>query len=119
MEELTQREEDIMHALWKLKKAFVKEIQAELSTKFHYNTVSTVVRKLESKGFIGHESFGNTHRYHPLTKKGDYQSYLMKSASDRFFNSSYKNMVSFFAKEEKINAQELREILDYIENKSE
>src|SRR5690625_2055519 len=105
MEKLTEREEDVMQALWRLKQGFVKEIKAELSKKFHYNTVSTVVRKLESKGFIGYESFGNTHRYYPLISKEEYQSYFMKSASERFFNSSYKNMVSFFAQKEKISAK--------------
>lgn len=118
MEKLTNKEEEVMQALWKLKKAFVKEVLAEMpNTKLHYNTVSTIVRKLEKKDFIGHEAFGNTHRYHPLISKETYSSYFMKNATQKFFDNSYKKMVSFFAKEEKISAEELREILEIIESK--
>lgn len=118
MEKLTNKEEEVMQALWKLEKAFVKEILAEMpNSKLHYNTVSTIVRKLEEKNFVGHEAFGNTHRYHPLISKEAYSSHFMKNASQKFFDNSYKKMVSFFAKEEKISAEELREILEIIENK--
>jgi len=107
-----------MQVLWQLKKAFVKEILADMpGKKLHYNTVSTIVRKLEDKGFIAHEAFGNTHRYYPAIEKEAYSSYFMNEASHRFFDDSYKNMVSFFAKKEKISARELREILEIIEKK--
>ncbi|GGZ46392.1 MULTISPECIES: BlaI/MecI/CopY family transcriptional regulator [Mesonia] len=118
MEKLTNKEEEVMQALWKLKKAFVKEILAEMpNSKLHYNTVSTLVRKLEDKNFVAHEAFGNTHRYYPTISIEAYSSYFMKNASQKFFDNSYKKMVSFFAKEEKISAEELREILEIIENK--
>lgn len=117
MEKLTNKEEEIMQVLWKLEKAFVKEILANLPGKdLHYNTVSTIVRKLEDKGYVAHEDFGNTYRYFPLVKKEDYSADFMKEASAKFFDNSYKNMVSFFAKKEKISAEELREILEIIEN---
>lgn len=115
MQRLSPREEDIMKALWHLEKAYVKEIQEKLSEDLHYNTVSTMVRKLESKGFIGHESFGNTHRYFPKISKKEYRKFFMKSVSQFLFEDSYKSMVSFFVKEEKISASELQEILDLIE----
>ena len=118
MEKLTNKEEEVMQALWKLEKAFVKEILAEMpNSKLHYNTVSTLVRKLEDKSFVAHEAFGNTHRYYPKISKEAYSSYFMKNASQKFFDNSYKKMVSFFANEEKISAKELREILEIIENK--
>jgi len=118
MEKLTPKEEEVMQALWKLKKAFVKEILAEMpNSKLHYNTVSTLVRKLEEKGFVNYEAFGKTHRYFPKVSKETYSAYFMKNATQKFFDSSYKNMVSFFAQEEKISAKELREILEIIENK--
>src|SRR5699024_4823726 len=116
MKKLTEREEEVMQALWKLQKAFIKEIIPELPQEYHYNTVSTVVRHLETKGFIEHETFGNTHRYYPKISKAEYSAFYMKSASKRFFNNSYKNMLSFFAKEEKISPEELEEILKIIEN---
>ena len=120
MQKLTNKEEEIMMILWKLKKAFVKEIQAEITEdQPHYNTLSTIVRNLEDKGYVGHNAFGNTHQYFPVVKIEDYRKGFMKTAIDNYFNSSYKSMVSFFAKEEKISADELREILSMIENKEE
>lgn len=115
MEKLTNKEEEIMDVLWQLKKAFVKEIVAELSTKNHYNTISTIVRGLEEKGYISHVAFGKTHQYYPAVTKEDYANKFMKVATQRFFDNSYKSMVSFFAKEQKISADELREILEIIE----
>ncbi|PWB23682.1 BlaI/MecI/CopY family transcriptional regulator [Flavobacterium sp. HTF] len=120
MQKLTNKEEEIMHILWKLKKAFVKEIQAEiLEDQPHYNTLSTIVRNLEDKGYVAHNAFGNTHQYYPAVSIEDYRQGFMSTAIDNYFNSSYKSMVSFFAKEEKISADELREILAMIENPKE
>ncbi len=120
MEKLTNKEEEIMRTLWKLKKAFVKEVVAELpDPKPHYNTVSTIIRNLEEKGFIGHEAFGKTHRYHPLISKEAYRKKFMQKTISNYFEDSYKNVVSFFAREEKISADELREIIDLIEKKKQ
>ncbi len=116
MEKLTAKEEEIMQALWRLEKAFVKDIQAAIPSELHYNTVSTVVRKLEDKGFIDHEDFGNTYRYFPKVSKEEYSSFFMNAATERFFDGSVKNMISFFAKKEKISTEELREIINLIEN---
>jgi BlaI family penicillinase repressor len=116
MQKLTNKEEEIMHILWTLEKAFVKEIAAEITTeKPHYNTLSTIVRNLEEKGYVSHNAFGNTHQYYPKISREEYRKPFMNTAIDNYFNSSYKNMVSFFAKEEKISAEELREILEMIE----
>ena len=116
MQKLTNKEEEIMHILWKLKKAFVKEIMAEITEEQpHYNTLSTIVRNLEEKGFASHNAFGNTHQYYPIVSLEEYRKRFMNTAIDNYFNSSYKNMVSHFAKEEKISAAELREILAMIE----
>ena len=120
MQKLTNKEEEIMHILWKLKKAFVKEIQTEITEdQPHYNTLSTIVRNLEEKGYVSHFSFGNTHQYYPVVSIEDYSKGFMNTAIDHYFNSSYKSMVSFFAKEEKISAAELREILAMIETPKE
>ena len=118
MQKLTNKEEEIMQILWKLKKAFVKDVLSEITEeKPHYNTLSTIIRNLEEKGFVSHDAFGNTHQYFPIVKMEDYRKRFMNTAIDTYFDSSYKNMVSFFAKEEKITAKELREILEMIENK--
>ena len=118
MQKLTNKEEEIMQILWKLKKAFVKEVMAEISEdQPHYNTLSTIIRNLEEKGFVSHNAFGNTHQYFPVVKIEEYRKRFMNTAIDTYFDSSYKNMVSFFAKEEKISAEELREILAMIEKK--
>lgn len=118
MQKLTNKEEQIMRILWKLNKAFVKEVMAEiLEEQPHYNTLSTIIRNLEEKGFVSHNAFGKTHQYFPIVKMEDYRKRFMNTAIDTYFNSSYKNMVSFFAEEEKISAEELREILEIIENK--
>ena len=118
MQKLTNKEEEIMQILWKLKKAFVKEVMAEITEdQPHYNTLSTIIRNLEEKGFVSHNAFGNTHQYFPVVKIEEYRKRFMNTAIDTYFDSSYKNMVSFFAKEEKISAEELREILAMIEKK--
>ena len=119
MEKLTQKEEEVMQVLWQLEKAFVKEIVPQLEGSNHYNTISTVVRKLEEKGYVGYEAFGKTHQYHPIIDKSSYRNKFVNNAMTSYFNDSYKNMVSFFAKEEKISAKELREILEMIESKED
>ena len=118
MEKLTNKEEEVLHALWNLERAFVKEVVAALPEGNHYNTISTIVRNLEDKGYVSHQAFGKTHQYFPIVSKKSYSKQFMQTATQRYFDNSYKNMVSFFAKEEKISADELREILAIIENKT-
>ena len=116
MEKLTNKEEEIMHILWKLEKAFVKDVLAEIKEdKPHYNTLSTIIRNLEDKGYVGYHAFGKTHQYFPIVSKEDYRKRFMNLAIDNYFNNSYKNMVSFFAKEEKISVEDLKEIIALIE----
>lgn len=118
MQKLTNKEEEIMHILWKLEKAFVKDVLTEIEDeKPHYNTLSTIIRNLEEKGYVSHNAYGNTHQYFPVVSKEDYRKGFMSNAIENYFNNSYKSMISFFAKEEKISADELREILDMIEKK--
>lgn len=118
MQKLTNKEEEIMHILWKLEKAFVKDVLAEIKEeKPHYNTLSTIIRNLEEKGYVNHNAYGNTHQYYPVVTKEEYRKGFMSNAIQHYFNNSYKSMISFFAKEEKISAEELREILDMIEKK--
>ncbi len=116
MQKLTNKEEEIMKILWQLKKAFVKEIMAEIEGDIpHYNTLSTIVRNLEEKNYVSHEAFGNTHRYYPLISKEDYRKKYINTTLADYYDNSYKSMVSFFAKEDKISVKELKEIIDLIE----
>lgn len=117
MQKLTNKEEEIMHILWKLKKGFVKDVLAEIkSDKPHYNTLSTIIRNLEDKEYVGYNAYGKTHQYYPLVSKDAYTKRFMSGAIKDYFNNSYKNVVSFFAKEEKISVDELKEIIELIEN---
>ncbi|ASV29168.1 BlaI/MecI/CopY family transcriptional regulator [Maribacter cobaltidurans] len=119
MQKLTNKEEEVMKILWSLEKAFVKEIMEEIEgEKPHYNTLSTIVRNLEEKEYVGHEAFGKTHRYFPLIRKEDYRKKFVNSAIADYYDDSYKSIVSHFAKEEKISIEELKEIIDLIEKRN-
>ena len=116
MQKLTNKEEEIMHILWRLEKAFVKDVLAEIhDDKPHYNTLSTIIRNLEDKGYVTYNAYGKTHQYYPIVTKEDYKKKFMNTAIESFFNNSYKNVVSFFAEEEKISVEELKEIIAIIE----
>ena len=119
-EKLTNKEEEVMQVLWKMEQGYVKDMVPQFTDPpLHYNTVSTIVRNLEDKAYVAHNAFGNTHQYFPIVSIEDYRKGFMSTAIDNYFNSSYKSMVSFFAKEEKISAAELREILAMIEKPNE
>lgn len=113
MKELTKAEEQIMQLLWEQEKAFVKDIVEEMpDPKPAYNTVSTIIRILEKKGFIGHNAYGKTHEYFPLISRKDYTSTYMKSFIRNYFSGSFQEMVSFFAKEDKMSVADLDELMD-------
>lgn len=119
MQKLTNKEEEIMHILWKLEKAFVKDVLAEITEdRPHYNTLSTIIRNLEEKGYVGYKAYGKTHEYFPIVSMEAYRKRFMNTAIQNYFNNSYKNMVSFFAKEEKISVEELKDIIKLIESKN-
>ena len=104
MHKLTNKEEEIMHIIWKLKKVFVKDVLAEIKTdKPHYNTLSTIVRNLEDKNYVAHEAFGNTHRYYPMVTKELYRKRFISNTLADYYDNSYKSMVSFFVKENKMD----------------
>lgn len=111
MKELTKAEEQIMQELWKLEKAYVRDIIKLLpKPKPAYNTVSTIVRILERKGFVGHEPSGKSHLYFPIVAKDNYKKAFMKHFVKDYFSNSFQNMVSFFANNKEISLNELEEI---------
>jgi len=118
MKELTKAEEEIMQVLWELESAFVKDIINELpEPKPAYNTVSTIVRILQQKGFVGHETQGKSHKYYPLTTKEAYTKSFMKGFVKKYFSGSYRQMVSFFTKEDNLSLSELEQLLQELKNK--
>lgn len=119
IKELTKAEEQIMQILWKLEKGFVKEVMEELPVpKPAYNTVSTIIRILEQKEFVGHVSFGKSRQYYPLISKEEYTNFFMSGVVKNYFNNSFKSMLSYFAKKEDISVGDFEEILKEVnENK--
>jgi BlaI family transcriptional regulator, penicillinase repressor len=116
MKELTKAEEQIMQVLWKMKKGFVKDILDRLpDPKPAYNTVSTIVRILEKKGFVGYVAYGKTHEYYPIVQKKDYTKAFLKNFVGGYFSNSYKQMVSFFAQEENLSLKDMEELQRIIE----
>ncbi len=120
LKELTRAEEEVMHHLWQLERAFVKEILAEMpEPKPAYNTVSTIVRILEEKGFVGHEAFGRTHRYYPLISKEAYSAFTTNNIVSNYFNGSFKELVSFFVKKKELKLDDLDDILKSMNQKND
>ncbi|HNU77151.1 MAG: BlaI/MecI/CopY family transcriptional regulator [Prolixibacteraceae bacterium] len=115
MKELTKAEEQIMQILWDLEKGFVKDIVERFpDPKPAYNTVSTIVRILEQKGFVDHTAYGKTHEYFPLVGKSDYTRTFMKNFMRNYFSGSFREMVSFFAKEDNLSVAELDELMQQV-----
>ena len=110
---LTKAEEQVMQILWDLKEGLVKDIRDSFGNpKPARNTVSTVVRILEKKGFVGHKAYGNVHLYYPLITKSEYSKTQLFGLMESYFNNSFSTMASFFAREKDMTLGELEEILE-------
>ena len=117
MKELTKAEEQIMKILWDLEKGFVNDIIDKMpDPKPAYNTVSTIVRILETKGFVSHKAYGKTHEYFPLLSREQYTKGFLNGFVKNYFSDSFKNMVSFFSKNEKLSAKEIEEIIGILQD---
>ncbi|MFT5942050.1 MAG: BlaI family penicillinase repressor [Sediminicola sp.] len=120
IKQLTKAEEEVMHVLWQLQKCNVASIIDKLpDSKPAYNTVSTIVRILESKGFVDHEKEGKGHIYFPVVKKSDYSNASITKLMDGYFQGSFKSMVSFFMKKNDMSLSELESILKDIKKDEE
>jgi predicted transcriptional regulator len=116
IKELTKAEEQVMQILWQLKEAIVKDIIEEMpEPKPAYNTVSTVVRVLEGKGFIDHKAYGNSHVYFPLISDAEYKKFTFDKMMKNYFSDSYQSLVSFIIDEKKISIKELDELTSLID----
>ena len=116
LKELTKAEEQVMQILWQLKEAIVKDIIEQMpDPKPAYNTVSTVVRVLEGKGFIDHKAYGNSHVYYPLITDDQYKKFTFDKMMKNYFSNSYQSLVSFIVDEKKMGLKELDELTSLID----
>lgn len=115
MKSLTKAEEQVMQVLWKLEKAFLREIvEAMPNPKPHQNTVATLLKILSEKEFVGIEVQNRHHQYYPLVSKEDYSKKSMKQLVKGYFEGSFSNVVSFLVKENNISVEELEGLLKQI-----
>jgi len=109
---LTAKEEELMEFFWEKGPLYVKELLTFYDEpRPHFNTISTIVRILETKGFVWHEAFGNTYRYFPLLSREEFHKETLVNVVNKYFNNSYMNLVSAFVEEEKISLDELKKLI--------
>jgi BlaI family penicillinase repressor len=119
MVKLAKREEQIMQVFWDLNKAYIRDIIPLLpDPKPHYNSVATMVKILEDKGFLQRETIGNMHAYFPVISRETYQIFALKDIVSQYFDNSYARMLAFFAKEQNLTDKELNEIVNIIKTES-
>lgn len=115
--ELTRAEEQVMQILWQLKEGIVKDILEKMAEpKPAYNTVSTVIRVLESKGVVDHKAYGNSHVYFPVISEEEYKKFTFDKMMKNYFSNSYQSLVSFLVTEKNLSLQELEELTKLAEN---
>ncbi|SFG75481.1 BlaI/MecI/CopY family transcriptional regulator [Pedobacter insulae] len=112
MRELTKAEEQVMLILWEMKEGLVKDVIDKMDPpKPAYNTVSTVIRVLEGKGFLSHKAIGNTHIYFPLITEDEYKHFAFDKVMNNYFENNYQSLVSFLVKEKNMDMEELDELI--------
>ncbi|WP_256004791.1 MULTISPECIES: BlaI/MecI/CopY family transcriptional regulator [Pedobacter] len=112
LRELTKAEEQVMLILWEIGEGLVKDVIDRMpSPKPAYNTVSTVVRVLEGKGFLDHKAVGNTHIYFPVVSEDQYKHFALDKVMNNYFENSYQSLVSFLVNEKKMDIDELDELI--------
>ncbi len=120
MERLTKAEEPVMQLLWKLKKAFVKDIIEQMpAPKPPYNTVSSIIRILEEKGMVDHHTYGKTHQYFPLISKIEYSQKLFKYLMSDYLEGSYSRLMSFIVEDKALSKEEIKELKKLINKKKD
>ena len=115
MKRLTRKEEEIMDLFWENGPMFVRELRERYpDPKPHVNTLSTLVRILENEGFLGHTAYGTSFRYYPLITERQYHCGSVANLVDRYFGSSYRDVVSSFVEEDKMSLEDLRGIIEQL-----
>ena len=116
MKRLTAKEEEVMGWFWEKGPLFVRELLSFYDEpKPHFNTLSTVVRGLEEKGFVGHKTYGNTYQYYATVSRDDYRRGTLRGVISKYFDNSYLGVVSTLVQEEKISVEELKELIKQVE----
>lgn len=117
MKPLTKAEEQIMHTIWKLEEAFLKDIvEAQPEPRPHSNTVATILKILVDKGFVGINPIGRVHQYYPLVSKEEYSSSTIRTLVDGYFEGSFSDAVSFMVKQKDLSVKELELLLQQIKH---
>ena len=118
MEQLTPQEEQLMLYIWEHGKGFIKDYRNMYpDPQPPYTTLASIIKKLESKGYLSSKMYGNTYEYRPKIKQKEYKKQFMSEVVDNYFQSSYKELVTFFAQNEKLSEKDLEEIIQMIKNK--
>ncbi len=116
MKELTNRELNILEILWELKKGFVNDVIAKMKNpKPPYTTVSSIIRILETKGYVTHKAYGKTHEYRTIISKLKYKKFALKNLITNYFDGSLENVVSFMVKENELSSEEVNELSELID----
>ncbi|MBN2348376.1 MAG: BlaI/MecI/CopY family transcriptional regulator [Bacteroidales bacterium] len=116
MKEITKAQEDILKALWEINDGAVSDVLEFLpEPKPAYNTVATVIKVLEKKGYVSHKTYGKTHVYFPVVTKKDYSQHILKDALKGLFNGSVNQMVSYFVKNKEVSLNELEELKEMLD----
>jgi predicted transcriptional regulator len=120
MKELTKAEEQVMQILWDKERGFVKDLLEEFpDPKPAYNTVSTIIRILESKGFVGYKAYGKSHQYYPLVSREEYTKEYLNNFVDNYFGNSIEKLVSFFSRQNKVDLKEAEKIIELMSSLKE
>lgn len=119
MKKLTAKEEEVMNMFWEKGPMFIKEmLELYNDPKPHFNTISTIVRGLEEKGFVSHKTYGNTYQYYAVLSRNDFSTGTLKGIIKKYFNNSYLGAVSCLVKEESLSIEELKELIKEVEENS-
>ena len=116
LKELTKAEEQVMQAIWKIEKGFANEIVAAVESDVAYNTVLTMVRTVEHKGFVGHETFNRSIRYYPLISRDEYTQMILGRMTKNYFGSSARALVSFLVDRKEVSLEDLEAITKALES---
>ncbi|MGC3943116.1 MAG: BlaI/MecI/CopY family transcriptional regulator [Chryseolinea sp.] len=120
LKELTRAEDQVMQILWSIGRGVVRDIMDKMpEPKPAYNTVSTIVRILETKGFVDHKAYGKTHEYYPIVSKEKYTRFYLNNMIRGYFNGSFQNLVSFFARDNKLDAADIEKLLNEVASEEE
>lgn len=112
---LTAQEEEVMIAIWETGEGHIKLFMEKMQNPGPYTTIASTVKNIEKKGYISGKLFGNVYVYKPLISSEDYKKMFMGNVVKNYFSNSYKELVSFFVDQKKLSSEELKEIMDMIE----